>query len=717
MCPDSKTSGRWSAKIDLPNVAIHANLLPTEKVLFWGRRDSRQSDLDQHTTLPYIWDPITDPDGSKIKTIERPLSENGEEINLFCSGHTFLADGRLLVAGGHISDSVGLDQACLFDPSTEKWESIPEMNWGRWYPSAITLQDGRPLVFAGSIAFERVNNNTPQIWNEDSWINLVNFPKQAPLYPRIHLAPDGRVFMSGPLARSYFLDTGMFGKWIEVGDCCTGSRSHGLRDYAPSVMYDIGKIIYIGGGNDDETHAPTNAAEIIDLNAPVLKWEPTNSMNFARRQHNATILPDGTVLVTGGTKGGGGTGVGGFNDLTPGQPVHTAELWDPETGAWTILADEDFDRCYHSVAVLLPDATVLSAGGGEYRPTLFGDPNDDNDSHHTAQIFSPPYLFKGTERPVITSSPQTIKYKDKFEIKTDRPDSIKRVSLVRLSSVTHSINFEQRINFLDFERTADSIIATAPQNGNVCPPGFYMLFLLNTEGVPSIAKMIHVSLTGIQQHQPIARTMINRAARLVQHFGHIVMTNLQRFFQWLNTILKKWNASSGGNHVLIGLTPTCPYGLSSCWGGAYEALQKLDGVRYVKPIANRNEATAEAFIDADLRPDLNKWKQQFKSSAKGSYDFRGIELTLHGSVKLRNDKLMLHPRKGNAIVLRPLQETCKVQWDARHDCRKYFESGEENAYDHLLKAASERKEMAVTVSGPYIETDGEPSVQVRLFHH
>src|SRR5439155_5210995 len=146
-----------------------------------------------------------------------------------------------------------------------------------------------------------------------------------------------------------------------------GSRANGLRDYAPVVMYDTGKILFIGGGSDRDTHSPTANTETIDLREAMPGWRPANPMHFPRRQHNATLLPDGSVLVTGGTRGGGGANAG-FNDLTPGQPVHEAELWHAATGQWLQMAAEDVDRCYHSTAVLLPDATVLSAGSGEYRP-------------------------------------------------------------------------------------------------------------------------------------------------------------------------------------------------------------------------------------------------------------------------------------------------------------------------------------------------------------
>jgi hypothetical protein len=128
-------------------------------------------------------------------------------------------------------------------------------------------------------------------------------------------------------------------------------------------MYDLDKIVYIGGGIP-----PSNKVEIIDCSGNVpLKWNPTGDMQFSRRQHNGTLLPDGTVLVTGGTRGTGPPGSPeAFNDLKPRNPVHEAELWNPATNAWTVLATESEDRCYHSTAVPLTDATVLSAGGGEF---------------------------------------------------------------------------------------------------------------------------------------------------------------------------------------------------------------------------------------------------------------------------------------------------------------------------------------------------------------
>jgi galactose oxidase len=309
----------------------------------------------------------------------------------------------------------------------------------------------------------------------------------------MHVVPDGRVFMSGPLALTQFLDTGNASNWTFLvnGDFNKSLQNNVTCDYAPSVMFDVGKILFIGGGQP-----PTRAAEVLDLTitAGPKVWPKTSDMHFPRRQHNATLLPDGTVLVTGGTQGSGGIS-NGFNDLTPGQPIRAAELWDPKTGQWTILAEESVDRCYHSTAVLLPDATVLSAGGGEYRPINgLNVENPETDSHRDAQIFKPPYLFRnGGARPVITSAPTNVTYRQVFTVNTPNPSLITQVSWIRLSSVTHSFNQNQRINFLKSTKsTVTDLSVTAPDNSRVCPPGHYMLFLLDKRKVPSVAQIIQI---------------------------------------------------------------------------------------------------------------------------------------------------------------------------------------------------------------------------------
>ena len=252
------------------------------------------------------------------------------------------------------------------------------------------------------------------------------------------------------------------------------NNTFGYRDYGSAVMYEPGKVLIVGGGGGSDTGpAPTATAEVIDLNAATPTWRRVASMATGRRQHNATILPDGTVLVTGGSN------APGFNNQAG--AVHTAELWDPATETWTTLASSTQYRGYHSTALLLPDGRVLSSGG---------------DNHANAEVFSPPYLFKGA-RPTVTAAPTGVGYGQSFSVETPDAASITKVTLVRLSSVTHAFNENQRFNSLSFTRVAGGLNVTAPANGNLAPPGDYMLFLINGNGVPSVAKIVRVGAAGV----------------------------------------------------------------------------------------------------------------------------------------------------------------------------------------------------------------------------
>jgi hypothetical protein len=176
--------GQWSKSFNLDNVAIHAHLLPTGKVLYWGRRKEFGSPvfatLNDHACQTYVWDPAT---GVSTPTKNQPVLKDGTPVNLFCSGHTFLADGRLMVVGGHLFDSQGVNQSCIYDPATGTWTAEALMNNGRWYPSAITLPDGGVLVLSGSFATGplqpppngNVVNPTPQVWRGTGWESLTDF--------------------------------------------------------------------------------------------------------------------------------------------------------------------------------------------------------------------------------------------------------------------------------------------------------------------------------------------------------------------------------------------------------------------------------------------------------------------------------------------------------------------------------------------------------------
>src|SRR6266513_3253535 len=228
-------------------------------------------------------------------------------------------------------------------------------------------------------------------------------------------------------------------------------------------MYDDGKVLVMGG-----VDPPTSAAEVIDLNAATPAWRPVGSMAFARRHLNATLLPDGKVLVTGGTSGPG------FNNDTT--PVFAAEMWDPATESWTTMASAQAPRLYQSAALLLPDGRVLTTGG---------------DDITQVELYSPPYLFAGA-RPTISSAPAAVSLGQSFFVETPDAANIAKVRWIRLGSVTHAFNMNQRINSLSFSQAPGGLNVVSPSNPNLAPPGHYLLFILNANGVPSIAKIVQL---------------------------------------------------------------------------------------------------------------------------------------------------------------------------------------------------------------------------------
>ncbi len=436
----SADGGQWSTPFDWPIVAVHMILLPTGRVLTIGRLGT-----------PQVWDPA----GGGFTPVPSPAW-------LFCAGHALLSDGRVLVAGGHISDGHGLPNITYFSGS-DVWSSGTPMARGRWYPTSTVMGNGEVVILAGTDEDSAVVT-IPEVWSNGAVRQLTGANQSLPWYPRAFLAPNGSLFVAGSPVQSRFLSTTGAGSWSN------GPRHlfNEGRNYGSAVMYDDGKILYAGGA---ET---TNTAEVIDLNQSNPAWQWTGSMAFARRHLNLTVLPTGEVLATGGV---GGTT---FNDLST--AVHAAELWNPATGQWRTLSSNAIARGYHSTSLLLPDGRVLHSGSGNGA----GAPDERN-----AEIYSPPYLFHGA-RPQITSAPSEVYYGQQFRIVTPQSGSITRVSLIRLGAVTHAFDENQRFQRLSFTADATGLTVTAPSSSNRAPPGHYMVFILNGAGVPSVASIIRI---------------------------------------------------------------------------------------------------------------------------------------------------------------------------------------------------------------------------------
>jgi hypothetical protein len=471
---DPATVGQWNPVMQWPLVAVHANLLSNGQVLVWDG-------FEAGPNSERLFDPNT------LTLTPRPYARN-----LFCSGYAQLADGKLFIAGGHVSVNNGLKDATLWDPTTNTAQRLPDLANARWYPTVTTLSDGRVMVFSGDniqaddsppgnpLSF--VSHTLPEVYNPNtnSYTQLTGARVDTPLYPLMFAAPDGRVFQAGPDRQTHFVTTS--GTGAVVNGPLNPIEPHSAAMYVP------GKIVTSGTWSDPsfENRTVTGRTTVIDLNQPNPTWRETAPMAFPRSYHTLTNLPDGSVIATGGLTSSDGYKL--QNAVLP------AEIWDPATETWSTMAAQANGRGYHSTALLLPDGRVLVAGGGQL-------PGYPVTNQTNAQIFSPPYLFKGP-RPGITSAPQTVQFASKFIVGTANPDGISKVSLVRLGDDTHAFDQNQRFVPLTFRSVGGNLEVDSPANPNLAPPGYYMLFIVDQVGVPSVSTMVRLPATNEDQQPP-----------------------------------------------------------------------------------------------------------------------------------------------------------------------------------------------------------------------
>ena len=458
---DPGQSGQWGPVVDWPVVGIHVALLPNGKVLaFDSVGDQATESFPVHDfTRATVYDPATG-------TFTPAHVDTG--FNIFCAGFAHLFDGTLFLAGGNKDSQLnGIVQTHLFHPANNDWSLGPNMAAGRWYPSVTPLTNGEMLITEGG-------PDVPEVRQTDGSLRrLTSASLNLPLYPWLDVAPDGRVFYSGPDQTMRKLDPTGVGAWQSFSQ-----RDSINRDYGSHAVYDVGKTLVAGGGGS------SNDARVIDINGSTPQVSATSPMAFGRRQHNLTLLADGSVLATGGNSTGAG-----LVDMDGG--VYNAERWDPVTGEWTTLAAQAVTRQYHSTALLLPDGRVLSSGGG-----ICGTCDQVGYLAKNAEVFTPPYLFKkdGTgqlaPRPAITDAPSTVSHGTSFQMTTPNAASIRKLGLMRLGSQTHSVEMEQRYLPLSFTAGSGTLTANVPANMHTAVPGRYMLFIVDSAGVPSVAKMV-----------------------------------------------------------------------------------------------------------------------------------------------------------------------------------------------------------------------------------
>lgn len=490
--------GQVMPLMGLGRVPIHTIMLPNGKVMFWGRQHDLGAQIydpatGEITDLPILCDHIVD--GEPICD-----EEDCEHFNIFCSGHTVLADGRVFIAGGHETDFIGTKTAFIYDPQTNGWTRVPDMNDRRWYPTVIALPNGDALVLHGTIDSPTNFNEQPQVWDHltNTWRDIDitqdladnHQAAQSNFYPRAFVLADGRVFYFGQSRQTWFLDTrpGVTDPWTRGPDLKTFARPY---DYGTATEYAPGKILITGGRPEGQADA-----EVIDLNQADPQFRPVSFMNFARRQHNATILPDGRVLITGGQQG---PELGG-----PVQVQLPTEIWDPVTEKFTVQNSLSVERLYHSTGLLMADGSVWTGGTGE--PTQVPNAHDQSNM----QFFMPPYMFYNN-RPEITLAPQAASIDSTIYVTVNRPLEITSASLIRLGSVTHSL--EQSASFipLTFSQAAGGLNIDLPTSANVATPGYYYLTVVDYRGVPSESKIIQVLASGSAALVSIQATTVTEA--------------------------------------------------------------------------------------------------------------------------------------------------------------------------------------------------------------
>jgi len=457
--------GKWTTLPYLmPINPVHMALLNNGKVLVVAGSGNVATETNYRAAL---WDPQT----GSITT--QPLT-----WDMFCNAMVVLPDGRVFVNGGTIQYDPfkGQPKNAVYDPATGIFTDVQNMAHGRWYPTTTTLGDGRVLTFSGLLETSGTNTTVEIFTAGSGWSPQYSAGWTPPLYPRLHLLPNGNVFYSGSGTGSRTFNT-TSNTWSAVMATTNypNSRSYGtsvLLPLTPANGYRP-RVMIFGGGNP-----ATATTEIIDLGASTPQWQYGPSMSQPRIEMNATILPNGKILATGGST----------NDEDTATASYNADLYDPNSNSFSSADVNAFPRLYHSGSLLLPDGTVALAGGNPSRVSY---------KQHL-EISPPAYLFNAdgsaATRPTITSlSGSTFVYGAGFQIQTPDAANITSVVLVRPGAPTHAFDMDQRLVGLSYTAGAGVLNVTAPPNGNIAPPGYYMLFILNSAGVPSIAPFVRLN--------------------------------------------------------------------------------------------------------------------------------------------------------------------------------------------------------------------------------
>ncbi|KAH4941424.1 hypothetical protein HBI52_082640 [Parastagonospora nodorum] len=491
------TVGAWSDLIRLPVIPVAAYVVPeyphSQRLLVfssWGS-DSFGGEGGKTQFADYNF---------KTGAVSARTIANTKH-DMFCPAISSLEDGRILIQGGSDASATS-----FYDPATNSFTRGPDMKMARGYQTSVTLSDNRVFTIGGAYSGKRMGKDG-EVYNPktNAWTALPG-AKVGPLLTKdhegiwrednhawLHSWKNGSVFQAGPSKAQNWYGTAGTGSQVAAGIRDTvGDSMCGM-----SVMYEPGKIFSAGGSQDYTDSAANNRAHITTIDEPNMPSvvERVADMAYPRGFGNMVVLPDGKIIVTGGQKRS--------KVFTDDDGILQAEMFDPATKAWKTLSAEAVPRNYHSVSILLPDGRIFTGGGGLCYLAKVG-ANSANCNklvdHADGQIFSPPYLFKadGSEAPrlnIASLSSTKVKVGGKLSIKLEAACNGHKFVLVRIGSVTHSINSDQRrIPLTNVTGKGDTYTVTMPNDSGVLIPGSYYLFVLSAEGVPSLARTVQVTL-------------------------------------------------------------------------------------------------------------------------------------------------------------------------------------------------------------------------------
>lgn len=513
---DPKEVGQWKMVCDaeFEGSPTHVALLHTNKIFAYGG-----SSLDEST--------LQSPPPAEILDLETltvsKLPMDRVQGDLWCGGHTFLEDGKLLMVGGtqyypkRLGLFGGLNQAYTLDPETEKWTRLDDMQLGRWYPTLLRLADNSVLTIGG------LKDKFPEFWVRlqevyragRGWQPMAH-KKLFPLYPRLHLLPDGNVFYSGVFNTHFFMPkafpSALWNYQTRQWQPWGGNHIEYRREEGMSLLLALrppdyqAEVLVAGGGDHNKyrtlldlfnqfgagkllARLPHNraldSAERIDLSRGNPIWQRDSTMCSPRIHAVGVLLPDGQVLAVGGMSHHSHyTTKEDFEnqDLANKMGVLHPEMYNPATKRWTWMAPQQRPRLYHSTALLLPDGRVISMGSNPYANII----------EKSIEIYTPPYLHRG-DRPVIIEHPAQLSYNQTFTLRVNQSRQISQVVLMHPEVLTHVTNTDQRLLELEFKVLNDETLEVqGPLNAAHMPQGFSLLFVLNNDGVPAIGKFVKV---------------------------------------------------------------------------------------------------------------------------------------------------------------------------------------------------------------------------------